>query len=223
MFEYGIIMAAGEGTRMHPYTLDVPKPLMPGEGRCLLQHQIEFLRPFVKRIVVTVGYKGSMVEKVALKLGADEVLDIGNKGNAYWLNDERIRSISSPTIVITCDNLMTINLAELEFEVQSHSKVGTIVAIKNSDATDGNFILSHKGKVLSMKSQENVGSLLATGLQVIVPAGIPSQQHEIDDFGQVWDLLIETNNLVLSKNSPSSWYAVDTYGELQLALSQNII
>jgi hypothetical protein len=164
-----------------------------------------------------------MVEKVALKLGADEVLDIGNKGNAYWLNDERIRSISSPTIVITCDNLMTINLAELEFEVQSHSKVGTIVAIKNSDATDGNFILSHKGKVLSMKSQENVGSLLATGLQVIVPAGIPSQQHEIDDFGQVWDLLIETNNLVLSKNSPSSWYAVDTYGELQLALSQNII
>ncbi len=216
-------MAAGEGTRMHPYTLDVPKPLMPGEGRCLLQHQIEFLRPFVKRIVVTVGYKGSMVEKVALKLGADEVLDIGNKGNAYWLNDERIRSISSPTIVITCDNLMTINLAELEFEVQSHSKVGTIVAIKNSDATDGNFILSHKGKVLSMKSQENVGSLLATGLQVIVPAGIPSQQHEIDDFGQVWDLLIETNNLVLSKNSPSSWYAVDTYGELQLALSQNII
>ena len=208
---------------MHPYTLYVPKPLMPGEGRTLLQHQIEFLRPYVRHLIVTVGYKGSIVEKAAFEFGADEVLNIGNNGNAYWLNNEKIRSISTSVVVITCDNLMQIDLSELESETKGSPRVGTIVALENISAIHGNFLTIDGDRILSMNSQGGVGSLIATGLQTIVPRNIPPNVNEFDDFEGVWNVLIESNELALSRISPSAWCAIDTYRDLQAAISQNVI
>lgn len=208
---------------MRPYTLDVPKPLMPSVGRTLLQHQIEFLRPNVRQLIVTVGYKGPLVEKAALEFGADEILRVGNKGNAYWLNYEKVKSISSPVVVMTCDNLMNIDLGALEVEATNSSKVGTIVAVENTSAKNGNFLMTEGDRILSMKSPSGLGSLLASGLQTIVPREIPPNNKGFDDFENVWEVLIEKDKLGLSRFSPSSWCAIDTYQDLQAAVFQNTI
>ena len=39
-----LILAAGEGTRLRPLTLDRPKPMLPIDGRPLLEHIISWLR-----------------------------------------------------------------------------------------------------------------------------------------------------------------------------------
>ncbi|MCX7671198.1 MAG: nucleotidyltransferase family protein [Anaerolineae bacterium] len=39
-----LILAAGEGTRLRPFTLDRPKPMVPIAGRPLLEHTIAWLR-----------------------------------------------------------------------------------------------------------------------------------------------------------------------------------
>lgn len=45
MSDYGgIILAAGKGDRMHPLSLDYPKPLLPVLNRPILEHQIESMR-----------------------------------------------------------------------------------------------------------------------------------------------------------------------------------
>ncbi|OWK34385.1 nucleotidyltransferase family protein [Fimbriiglobus ruber] len=57
-----IILAAGKGTRLRPYTNGVPKPLLPVHGRPILDWILGAL-PVVDRVVVVVNYLGEQIEQ----------------------------------------------------------------------------------------------------------------------------------------------------------------
>jgi NDP-sugar pyrophosphorylase family protein len=57
-----IILAAGLGTRLRPHTLTTPKPLLPIQGRPLLDWTLGALPVAVNRVVVVVHYLGEQVE-----------------------------------------------------------------------------------------------------------------------------------------------------------------
>jgi dTDP-glucose pyrophosphorylase len=55
----GVILAAGKGTRLSPFSDRYPKPILPILGKSLLQHQIECLRDIgVRRVFVVIGHLG---------------------------------------------------------------------------------------------------------------------------------------------------------------------
>jgi len=56
-------MAAGEGKRMRPLTLERPKPLVSVAGRPLLEHIIDALPREIDEIILIVGYKGDMLKR----------------------------------------------------------------------------------------------------------------------------------------------------------------
>lgn len=58
-----IILAAGEGTRLRPYTLDCPKCMVQIDGKSLIDRQLSVLdHDGIKDIVVIGGYKIEMLE-----------------------------------------------------------------------------------------------------------------------------------------------------------------
>ena len=57
-----IILAAGKGTRLRPYTEKVPKPLLPVQGRPILDWILGALPP-VDRLIVVVNYLGDVIEE----------------------------------------------------------------------------------------------------------------------------------------------------------------
>ena len=58
-----VILAAGRGTRMGSLTEAVPKPMLPLQGKPILQHQIERLEAVgIKQVLLVTGYKAEMVE-----------------------------------------------------------------------------------------------------------------------------------------------------------------
>jgi bifunctional UDP-N-acetylglucosamine pyrophosphorylase/glucosamine-1-phosphate N-acetyltransferase len=57
-----IILAAGLGTRLRPHTLHTPKPLLPVQGRPILDWSLGALPPAVDRVVVVVHYLAEQVE-----------------------------------------------------------------------------------------------------------------------------------------------------------------
>ena len=60
----GIILTAGEGTRMRPLTLTRPKTMLPVGCKPLLQYNLEALRDAgVKNITLVVGYYQEVVEE----------------------------------------------------------------------------------------------------------------------------------------------------------------
>ena len=56
-----VILAAGLGTRLRPHTLTIPKPLLPVQGRPILDWIIGALPP-VDRLVVVVNYLAEQIE-----------------------------------------------------------------------------------------------------------------------------------------------------------------
>jgi bifunctional UDP-N-acetylglucosamine pyrophosphorylase/glucosamine-1-phosphate N-acetyltransferase len=57
-----VILAAGLGTRLRPHTLTTPKPLLPVQGRPLLDWTLAALPHSVDRVLVVVHYLADQVE-----------------------------------------------------------------------------------------------------------------------------------------------------------------
>lgn len=58
-----IILAAGEGKRMRPLTLETPKPMIEVLGRPLLHHIIDSLPAEITELVLVIGYRGEQIQK----------------------------------------------------------------------------------------------------------------------------------------------------------------
>lgn len=55
----GVILAAGKGTRLQPFSERYPKPILPILGKPLLQYQIECLRDLgVRQVIIVIGHLG---------------------------------------------------------------------------------------------------------------------------------------------------------------------
>ena len=65
-----MLLAAGKGTRLAPYTDDCPKPLLPVFGKPLIEYHLERLATAgIEQVVINVGYLG---EKIRQAVGCGE-------------------------------------------------------------------------------------------------------------------------------------------------------
>ena len=59
----GMILAAGQGTRVRPLTKDLPKPMVPILGKPVMEYLIEHMaRHGVREIVINVACLHRMIE-----------------------------------------------------------------------------------------------------------------------------------------------------------------
>jgi choline kinase len=64
-----IILAAGEGTRLRPYTLDRPKCMVEVEGKSLIERQLEVLRAAHSEPIILIGgYRSEMLVRPGITL-----------------------------------------------------------------------------------------------------------------------------------------------------------
>jgi len=60
----GVILTAGEGTRMRPLTLSRPKTMVPIGGKPILQYNIEALKEAgINEIILVVGYQKEVIKE----------------------------------------------------------------------------------------------------------------------------------------------------------------
>jgi choline kinase len=65
MIKKAIILAAGQGLRLRPLTVNRPKCLLPVGGKAVIQHQVAALRSQgIDRISVVTGFLGEMIEEI---------------------------------------------------------------------------------------------------------------------------------------------------------------
>ena len=62
-FEFAVIIAGGEGTRLRPLTANIPKPMLDIGGMPLLERQVKKLvKAKIKRVYFAVNYLSHMIE-----------------------------------------------------------------------------------------------------------------------------------------------------------------
>ena len=58
-----VLMAGGVGKRLRPLTIDTPKPLLPLDGKAIIQHNLERLKLYgVSSAHITINYLGQKIE-----------------------------------------------------------------------------------------------------------------------------------------------------------------
>src|SRR5437868_12382154 len=59
-----VILAAGKGTRMRELTQSIPKPMLPVQGKPILQHILEGLVSVgIREICIITGFRAELVEQ----------------------------------------------------------------------------------------------------------------------------------------------------------------
>jgi mannose-1-phosphate guanylyltransferase len=127
-----VILAGGEGTRLRPLTLTLPKPVVPVVDRPFLRHQLDLLAGAgVREVVFSVAYRPERVEAVfgdgsafgvRIRYAVEDV-PLGTGGavrNALPLLDER-------TIVLNGDILTDVDLRAIVARHEAEGASATIL------------------------------------------------------------------------------------------------
>ena len=135
----GMILAAGLGTRLKPFTESHPKALLPINGKTLLQRNIEYLQSFnVKDVVVNVHHFASQIKdaiqqnnawgsNITISDETDMVLETGGglKKAAVFLQDS-----IEPFVLMNADILTDLNIDEIH-NLHLQSNVLATLAVTN--------------------------------------------------------------------------------------------
>ncbi len=213
---HAIILAAGRGVRMKPFTTVLPKPMMPLLGSTLIARGIAKIKPHIPNVHITVGYKGATLAEHVIQHGVSSVFNTDGKGNAWWIYNTMMRQLHEPTFVLTCDNVCELDFAELaEDYFDLGSPACMVVPVEPVEGLDGDFIF-HDGQQIIQKIDRNeLSGLYCTGIQIVDPEKINRLTKPCENFYDIWSQLIAQGEMVCSRVHPQTWYAVDTLEQLQ--------
>ena len=162
--DVAVIMAGGKGSRLRSITNDeIPKPMVPVDGKPLLEYQVEKLKEYgIKKIVMIVGHLG---EKIMdhFKDGKDFGVDIdyivekeplGTAGAFYYLKD---KTDAKDFLLVFGDVFFDIDFDRMEDFHFKNAALTTLLAHPNGHPYDSDLIQTDdNGKVIGFDSKNNV-------------------------------------------------------------------
>jgi NDP-sugar pyrophosphorylase family protein len=130
-----MILAAGLGTRLKPFTDQHPKALALVNGKTILQRNIEYLATFgIKEIIVNVHHFAEQIidliktnngfgSKISFSDETNEVLETGGGiKKAAWFFEES----KEPFVVMNVDILTDMNLGNMIFQHKKENPLATL-------------------------------------------------------------------------------------------------
>jgi glucose-1-phosphate thymidylyltransferase len=169
----GLVLAAGEGSRLRPFTFSRPKHLIPLLGKPMIRYAIDDLvTSDIRNIGVVVGYFGDLIKEV---LGDGSSLNVrftyivqGRRlgiAHAIHLAIEQ-RFIDKPFVVYLGDNILSNGIEKhLKRFVESNSDVYILLS-KVKDPSRFGVAIIRDGKVVKLveKPKEFVSDLAVVGV-----------------------------------------------------------
>lgn len=180
-----VIQAGGKGTRLRPYTMILPKPLMPVGARPVLEILLKWLRRNgTHEAYITTGYLGHLIRSVCgdgrqwgLRIHyTEETEPLGTIGPLGLLRDELDESF----LVINGDVLTDLNLTAFAALHRRGGCALTIATARRTTQMDFGIIEDVDGKVAGFREKPNVTNLVSMGIYCMnpdvldhVPNGVP--------------------------------------------------
>ena len=213
---HALIMAAGRGTRLMPLTDSIPKPMVKYGGYTLIERGIKKIRPFIKHVHITVGYKGAMLAQHVIELGVDSVFNTEGKGNSWWIFNTLMKDVSEPVLVLTADNVTDLELDLLYREYERLGKPACmVVPVEPVKGLEGDYI-HHENNVVTELNRSKPSPIYCSGIQLLNPLAINKLMKPYDDFYFVWRNLIEAKQLMCSNVYLKNWFTIDTPDQLDM-------
>ncbi|APF39266.1 nucleotidyltransferase [Chelatococcus daeguensis] len=203
-----VIQCGGLGTRLRPYTMVLPKPLMPVKSKPVLELLLQWLRrnDFTDAYITT-GYLGHLIRSFCgdghqwgMNISyTSEKEPLGTIGPLTMLREE----LDATFLVINGDVLTDLSLGAF---TQVHREQGALVTVAASvrkTKLDFGVIEQTNGRIVGFKEKPSLTNMMSMGVYCMeprvldyIPAGVP--------FG--FDDLIHT---LLARGLPAHTFAHD--------------
>jgi mannose-1-phosphate guanylyltransferase len=227
----GMILAAGQGTRVRPLTKDMPKPMIPILGKPVMEYLIEHLaRHGVREIMVNVAHSYRKIEHY-FSNGSRWGVDIGYSFEGVYDHGEikpsplgsaggmrRIQDFGGffdqTTIVLCGDALIDLDIGAALKEHKAKKAMVSIVTMAVPDNEVVNYGVvetDEEGRVLSFqekpKPEEARSNLASTGIYFFEPEAIALiPPGVVFDIGsQLFPLLVEKGLPFYAQNRSYNW------------------
>ena len=228
--KYGMILAAGLGSRMQSLTKQTPKPLIKLGNRNLLDRAIELLiNHGIEEIAINVHYLANQIKdfisekkyKVKIII-SDEQSSLLDTGGGILQATKSFED--KPFIVINPDTLWNKNysneIEKLEELFFKKKKPCLLLVNKNlsfDSSFKGDFNLS-ANKV----SRNSNNHFIFTGLQILDRGVFNFTKNKIFSMNEIWNNLINDKRLLAIESNQKFYHlnTKETYGKI---LNLNII
>jgi mannose-1-phosphate guanylyltransferase len=173
-----LILCGGEGTRLRPITYEIPKALVPVQGKPLVEHMFDLLKKYgVSDIILSVGY---LKEKIIgernnwLRHGLDvsfveETKPLGT-GGPLRLAAERL---NKTFIVSNGDELKDINILDMYAEHKRNGALATIALTTVGDPSHYGVARLEGGRIIEFVEKPKKGkapsNLINAGFYIMEP------------------------------------------------------
>lgn len=209
-----MIMAAGRGSRMMPFTDSLPKAMAPYYKTTLIAQGIQRIKKFVPNVYVTVGYKGDILARHVVSQGITGLFDTSGHDNAWWIFNTLMSLVDEPIYVLTCDNVVDLNYKLIQREYYNNgSPACMVVPVVPVSGLDGDYIVQSSGYVTDL-SRTNPSDIYCSGIQVLNPYKINKLVSPVSNFYDIWSRLMSLNQLMCSSVYPERWFVADTLEQL---------
>lgn len=162
--DVAVIMAGGKGSRLLSITNDeIPKPMVPVDGKPLLEYQVEKLKSYgVKKIIMIVGHLGEKIsghfqDGKAFGVDIDYIFEkepLGTAGAFYYLKD---KIDAKNFLLIFGDVFFDLDFDRMEDFHFKNSALTTLLAHPNGHPYDSDLIqMDDTGRVIGFDSKHNV-------------------------------------------------------------------
>ena len=213
----GMILAAGYGKRMLPFTQSEPKPLLDINGITLLENSVNFLIKLgCKKIIINTHYLNNQIESFINKskvkekiimIYEKEILDTGGgiKNIIHHINANNLLVVNSD-VFWTEYNLNDAKLLINNFDIHNNS----ILLLSNKensyglDKMNGDFILKDNKIIRYSKGKEII---FYSGLQILNVNSIKNFSEKKFSINLIWDILINKGELC-GELMKSKWFHV---------------
>jgi len=248
----GMILAAGQGTRVRPLTLDLPKPMVPILGKPVMEYLIEHLaRHGITEIMVNVAWHHQKIEEyfgdgrrwgVQIGYSYEGIRDHGDilphpMGSAGGMR--RIQDFSGffdqTTLVLCGDALIDLDITAALAEHKAKGAIASVVALDVPLAdvqSYGIVVTAPDGRIESFqekpKPEQAKSTLASTGIYIFEPEVLalipPAQVYDIGS--QLFPQLVEQELPFFAQNRPFNWIDIgrvsDYWSVLQRVLSGEV-
>ncbi|CAB1065086.1 Glucosamine-1-phosphate guanylyltransferase [Olavius sp. associated proteobacterium Delta 1] len=169
-----VIMAGGKGTRLEPFTKILPKPLIPINGKPIIQIIMDrFVQHGMQEFYLTLNYKSKMIESYFEDIDEQynlryirERKPLGTAGSLKLLEPQ----ISSTFIVSNCDIIIRSDYYDIyEFHKNKDYVLTIVGSVQHQQIPYGVCKIENGGDLREIIEKPNFDFVVNTGMYICEP------------------------------------------------------
>ena len=221
-----IILAGGKGTRLKPYTISMPKPLVPVGGKPILENVISNLKKSgFKKIILTVNHMADMIMAYfgdGEKFGVDIEYTVEDMPLSTMGPLKLVKNLDDDFLVINGDVLTDLDFSSLLNKHKRGGQIFTIAAYKRIEKIDyGVLKIDSNNNLKKMEEKPKKEFLVSMGVYAVskkVLDFIP--QNKFFGFDHLMERLIEKDKPVKVLRYEGYWLDIGRPSDYEKAIKK---